>query len=161
MITVTMNTPIPTEMSIRFRPILPLCLALLFFVPWVAHAQTDAEGVHAAVLDYVEGIYDVQPERIERSVSTDLVKFGWFQSNGAYRPAPMNFEQLRGLAARWNEGNRQGIDASSPKEIVVLDVLDKTAVAKLTAQWGIDYFQLEKIDGKWMIRHVLWQSHPS
>lgn len=145
----------------RIRSFLSFCFVLLLTAPSLALAQTDTEGVHAAVLDYVEGIYDVQPERIERSVSTDLVKFGWFQSNGEYRPAPMNFEQLRGLAARWNEGNRQGIDASSPKEIVVMDVLDKTAVAKLTAQWGIDYFQLEKIDGKWMIRHVLWQSHPS
>ena len=41
-----------------------------------------------------------------------------------------------------------------------MDVLDKTAVAKLTAFWGIDYFQLEKNDGIWQIRHVIWQSHP-
>ena len=66
----------------------------------------------------------------------------------------MNFEQLKGLAATWNSNNRQGIDESTPREIVVLDVLDKIASAKLTAQWGIDYFQLEKMDGKWMIRHV-------
>jgi len=36
----------------------------------------------------------------------------------------------------------------------------KTATAKLTAFWGIDYFQLEKIEDKWMIRHIIWQSHP-
>ena len=52
------------------------------------------------------------------------------------------------------------LDSDTPKELKVLDVLDKTATAKLTAQWGVDYFQLEKSDDKWMIRHVLWQSHP-
>lgn len=46
------------------------------------------------------------------------------------------------------------------KEITVLDVLDKTAAAKLVAKWGIDYFQLAKQDGTWKIVHVLWQSHP-
>lgn len=145
--------------SMRIRILAPVLLILLFS-PGVAAAQSDTDGVREAVLDYVEGIYDVQPERIDRSVSRDLTKFGWFMMDGEYRPAPMNFDQLRSLAARWNADNRQGIDETTVKEVVVLDVLDKTAVAKLTAQWGIDYFQLEKIDGKWMIRHVLWQSHP-
>jgi hypothetical protein len=104
----------------------------------------------------------VEPERIDRSVSTDLVKFGWWRSgpDADYAPAPMSFEQLRGLASRWNTDNRMGISEETPRQIEVLDVLDKTAVAKLTAFWGIDYMQLEKIEGKWMIRHVLWQSHP-
>lgn len=72
----------------------------------------------------------------------------------------MNFEQAKRFASMWNADNRQGIDADSPKEIVVMNMLDKTAVAKLTAVWGIDYFQLEKNDGVWQIRHVIWQSPP-
>ncbi len=44
--------------------------------------------------------------------------------------------------------------------VVVLDLLDQTASAKLTASWGIDHMQLGKVDGKWKIRHVMWQSHP-
>lgn len=117
-------------------------------------------AVHAAVVDYVEALYSVEPERIARSVSTDLIKFGWYKSNGAYVPAPMTYEQLVRLAGSWNRDNRQNITDETVRDIVVYDVLDKTAVAKLTAQWGIDYFQLEKIDGTWKIRHILWQSHP-
>lgn len=120
----------------------------------------DQVAVHAAVVDYVEALYSVEPDRIARSVSTDLVKFGWFKSNGAYVPAPMSYEQLFRLAGSWNRDNRQNITDETVRDIVVYDVLDKTAVAKLTAQWGIDYFQLEKIDGTWKIRHILWQSHP-
>ncbi|MFT5145027.1 MAG: hypothetical protein ACI80V_003689 [Rhodothermales bacterium] len=141
-------------------------LVASFFIvvsPALAQDMSDSDGVHAAVLDYLEGIYDVQPERIEQSVSPALVKFGWYQSNpdAEFQGSPMTFEQLKGLAASWNKDNRQNITADTPREIVVLDVLSKTAVAKLTAMWGIDYFQLEKIEGRWMIRHVLWQSHPS
>ncbi|NNE70849.1 MAG: hypothetical protein HKN29_10875 [Rhodothermales bacterium] len=149
-------------MKLRFS-LLTLMMTLALG-PATAFAQTDADhqGVHDAVLDYLEGLYQAAPERIERSVSPDMVKFGWWRQNAEsdYRPTPMNFEQLVDLAGSWNTDNRQGIDENTPREIVVLDVLDQTAAAKLTADWGIDYFQLEKIDGKWMIRHVLWQSHP-
>jgi hypothetical protein len=33
-------------------------------------------------------------------------------------------------------------------------------VAKITAQWGIDYMQLAKFDGQWKILNIVWQSHP-
>ena len=42
----------------------------------------------------------------------------------------------------------------------LLDVLDQTAAAKVTAWWGTDYVLLAKQNGKWMITHVLWQSYP-
>ena len=127
-----------------------------------AQLDEDVSGVEAAVLDYVEGIYDVQPERIERSVSKDLVKYGYWRSSPseAYRGSAMNYEQLHKLAASWNVDNKQNVGPKTPKEVKVLDVLDKTAAAKLTAHWGIDYFQLEKVGEKWMIRHVMWQAHP-
>lgn len=136
-------------------------LILCSFLILPAFAQTDEEGVHAAVLDYVEGFYNVEPERFEKSLSKDLVKYGyWMNPNGDYQGSPMNWDQAYQLASQWNVNNRQGIDENTPKEIWVMEVLDKTAVAKLTAQWGIDYFQLEKNDGVWQIRHVIWQSHP-
>jgi hypothetical protein len=142
------------------RTLFLLTLLLISVAPAVA--QSNTQGVHDAVEDYLEGLYQAAPERIERSISKDLVKFGYWRQSAdeAYAPSPMNYEQLKQLASRWNVNNRMKLDDKTPREIVVLDVLDKTAVAKLTAQWGIDYFQLEKIDGKWMIRHVLWQAHP-
>ncbi len=135
--------------------------AMLLLLPVGAEAQSDADrqAVEEAVLDYVEGIYLVQPERIERSVHQDLRKLGYWRqdSSAEYRVAPMTYQELYDLAAKWNANGH--IDAgTAPKEIVVFDVLDQTAVAKLTAAWGVDYFQLGKYDGKWMIVNVLWQS---
>lgn len=46
------------------------------------------------------------------------------------------------------------------KEVAVLEVLDQTAVAKVTAMWGIDYMLLGKYDGRWKIVQIRWQSHP-
>ena len=143
----------------------PLAALLLSFgiqatVREAAAAEHDA--VERAVLDYVEAIYDVKPELIERSVHPDLTKFGFWRESAdqPYQSAAMTYEQLHALAAEYNrDGSRVPEDA--PKEVQVLDVLDQTASAKLTASWGIDYMQLAKFDGKWKILHVLWQVHPS
>jgi hypothetical protein len=126
-----------------------------------AQNQTDRDGVHQAVLDYVEGVYNVDPSRIERSVHPKLAKTGFYRGpkDETYRPASnMTFEQLKDVARNWNKDGKLRKDA--PKEITVLEVLDQTATAKLVAEWGIDYFHLAKFDGKWMIINVLWQSPP-
>ena len=119
----------------------------------------DREAVRQAALDYVEGIYNVQPERIERSVHPTLAKRGFYKENAAapYAESPMTYEQLVRLAGNWNKDKKRDI---SIKEVAVLDVLDQTAVAKVTANWGIDYMLLAKFDGRWKITQILWQSHP-
>lgn len=128
-----------------------------------AAAQTneDREAVRQAVLDYVEGVYNAEPARIERSVHPKLTKLGFMrrQADGNYRSAPMTFEQLKEVAATYNKDGKT-VPANAPKEITVFDVLDQTATAKLVAYWGIDYFHLAKFDGKWMIVNVIWQSPP-
>ena len=122
--------------------------------------SVEKEGVRAAILDYVEGLYEVDSTRIERSVHPELRKRGyWYnKKESAYRDnLDMTYSELVSLAASWNKnGNR--VNADSPKLIEIYDVNDRTASAKLTAEWGIDYFHLAKLDGKWMIMNVLWQS---
>jgi hypothetical protein len=140
-----------------------IVLAVLFVASaWHTVAErAEEEAVREAVLDYVEGIYEVEPARIERSVHKNLTKFGFYKSGEAeaYEGSPMTYDQLYTLAGRWNR-NGQVDPKTATKEVVVLDVLDQTASAKLVADWGIDYMHLAKYDGKWMITQVLWQSHP-
>ncbi|MEW6128061.1 MAG: nuclear transport factor 2 family protein [Acidobacteriota bacterium] len=137
-------------------------MVLLLALPASLSAQSmdDREGVRQAVLDYVEGVYEVAPSRIERSVHPDLIKRGFYTAKDktGYQTGVMTYQQLVDLAGKWNKTGWLPKDA--PKEIVVFDVLDQTASAKLTAYWGVDYFQLAKYDGKWKIIHVLWQSPP-
>jgi len=138
-------------------------IALAFVTtPITIAAQTteaDREAVRLAALDYVEGIYNVDPSRIERSVHPTLVKRGFYKdaAAGPYLESPMTYEQLVRLAGTWNKDKKRD---TSIKVVAVLDVLDQTAVAKVTAAWGIDYLQLAKFDGRWKIVQILWQSHP-
>ncbi|MGH7452751.1 MAG: nuclear transport factor 2 family protein [bacterium] len=127
----------------------------------IAQQTDDREAVRQAVLDYVEGIYNVQPERIERSVSRELAKVGyWREKDGApYAESRMSFEKLMEVAKNWNKNGR--VDAKTAlKEVMIFEVLDQTATVKLRAHWGIDYMHLAKKEGNWLIVNVMWQSHP-
>jgi Putative lumazine-binding len=144
------------------RWLLLVAMVLMFATPALAQdGSADREAVRQAVLDYVEGIYNVEPARIERSVSPNLAKMGFYRppTETAYRPGrTMAFQQLVEIAKNFNKDGKLPKDA--PKDILIYDVLDQTATVKLTADWGTDYMHLAKIDGKWMIVNVLWQSHP-
>ena len=147
-----------------------LMLVLAFFTIYNglksqdSHSQShdNQVAVKNAILDYVEGLYEVDPSRIQNSVHMELRKRGyWYdQEIKDYRDnVDMTYQQLYDLSSKWNKDGK-GANAESPKRIDIFDVTDKTASAKLTAEWGIDYFHLVKLEGKWVIMNVMWQSHP-
>lgn len=127
-----------------------------------AQQPDEREAVKAAVLDYVEAIYQAQPDRIERSVHTDLAKRGYYRKSGeqTFTSEPMTYQQLFDLAGRWNKDGKRPI-TTYPKDVVVYDVLNQTATAKLTAMWGVDYMHLAKYDRTWKIVNILWQETPA
>jgi hypothetical protein len=121
----------------------------------------DHELVTRAVLDYVEGFYEGDSTKLVRSVRPDVFKYGFWipRETTSYRGAQMSWPEFHAYANRVKT-NKSFAPSSAPKDIVLFDVLDQTASAKLTAFWGIDYLLLAKYDGKWMISHVLWQTPP-
>jgi hypothetical protein len=140
-----------------------LCCALLLVAP-ALHAQAtpaDRDLVKKAALDYVEGFYEGDTAKLTRSVSPDVHKFGYWRPRDAtgYQGGRMTWPEFHAYANRVKASGRP-TPATAPKEIVVYDVLDQTASAKLTASWGTDYLLLAKLNGRWMITHVLWQSAP-
>ena len=137
-------------------------VVILVLASGICFAQTDRDLVQAAMEDYVDALYKVEPERIKRSVHPNLTKKGFWRpkDKNEYQPeSTMTFEQLYELAGKWNA--KKTLPADAPRKIEVFDVQDQTACGKLTAQWGTDYFQLAKYDGKWLIVNIVWQSPPA
>lgn len=137
-------------------------LSLAFALPQDAKPPSaDEKAVRTAIEDYVLAFYEAEPERLARSLSPKVKKLGYWRATdeGAYEgPLHMNFEQATELASKWNADGKQGADLEYSIEL--FEVVDKTACAKLSAKWGIDYFQIAKEDDGWRIHHILWQSHP-
>jgi hypothetical protein len=154
------------EIELNHNIMLSKISLLVFFISAVtvgSFAQTsERDLVFAAIQNYVDALYLVKPEKIKESVHPGLTKKGYWRKSAAEPFGPeqtMTWQQLYDLAGKWN--SKGNLPANAPKVIEIFDVQDQTASAKLTAQWGTDYFQLAKYDGKWMIVNVLWQSPSS
>ena len=126
-----------------------------------AQAGEEREGVRRAVLDYVEGFYEGDTAKLVRSVHPGVQKFGFWipRDSTRYAGEAMPWSEFLSYARSIRE-RRTPAAATAPKDVIVFDVQDQTASAKLTAWWGTDYLLLAKSNGRWMIRMVLWQSPP-
>ena len=139
------------------RAVKGMLVVLLLAAP--AHAQ-DTAGVRRAVLDYVEGFYEGDSTRLQRSVWPEVRKWGYARRDSLYQGMAMAYPTGFMNYARAVREGQVKTPANAPKDIVIFDVADQTASTKLTAWWGIDYLLLAKVDGRWMITHVLWQTPP-
>lgn len=119
------------------------------------------EAVRRAVLDYVEGFYEGDTTKFVRSIRPDVYKYGFWRprDSTSFQPEQMKWEEFLSYANRV-KANKRFAPATAPKEVVVFDLQNMTASAKVTAYWGTDYVLLGNFDGKWMITSVLWQSPP-
>ena len=122
----------------------------------------DETAVKAAAMDYIECFYEADTTKAYRSVSPLLQKrgYGYNEKNQKYsNQYEMNFDQLISLAKKWNADGSQ-VNDQTPKKVEIFEILDKTASVKVYAEWGTDYLHLSKLDGKWYVMNVLWQSYP-
>jgi hypothetical protein len=121
--------------------------------------RADHVAVSAAALDYIEGFYEGDTIKLTRSIRPEVYKFGfgWSAKERKFEPGEqMTWQEILSYAGRVRSSTRK-TPATAPKGVQVLEVMDQTAAAKVTAWWGTDYLLLAKFDGRWMITHVLWQ----
>ncbi len=125
-------------------------------------AQTQHELVTNAVKDYVDAFYYGDTSKIHQSIAVTVVKYGYYMPKGKtiYEGEPMSFKEMIDYAAGVKKRGASPNVEKFPKKIEVFDVQDQTASAKLTAWWGTDYLLLAKLNNRWMITYVLWQSPP-
>ena len=141
------------------RPV--LLLAFLAATP-ALHAQSGADtaAIRATALDYVEGWYAGDADRMARALHPELVKRILVTDTATGR----SFIQTMGATALVN-GTRHGYGKSTPadhrqRDVTVLDVFGNAAVAKAVMADWIDYLQLSRVDGRWLIVNVLWERKP-
>jgi hypothetical protein len=124
-----------------------------------ARAQTaaDTEALRATALDYAEGWYEGNGQRMARAVHPELVKRIVIWDTLSKR----SVIQTMGATALVN-GTYRGFGRETPadrqeKTVNVLDVFQNAASVRVTMADWIDYLQLAKVDGRWVIVNVLWE----
>ncbi len=139
-----------------------LFVFLLVTVTTVAgFGQTDAdrEAIKRTALNYAEGWYEGNADKMESALSPDLAK----------RIVRTNAQGQSGLgqmtAMALVQGTRGGSGKSTPKEkqqkdVTILDAMSNSAVVKLEMLEWVDYMHIGKMNGKWVIINVLWEMKP-
>ncbi len=136
------------------------CLFLSISI--LTQAQPAKEEVINTVTDYVDAFYYGDTGKVHRSISANVVKYGYYIPKGKtiFEGESMSFKEMIDYAAGVKKRGVSPNVEKFPKKIEVFDVQEQTASAKLTAWWGSDYILLARINNHWMITHVLWQSPP-
>ena len=130
-------------------------LALLL----VTQTAADSSGIRQAALDYIEGYYEGNAERMARAVHPELAKrIVRVNEQGRYMLGQMSAMTLV-------EGTRAGGGKDTPvaerrKDVTIFDIYQNAASAKIYASGWVDYLHLAKWNGRWVIINVLWELHP-
>ena len=135
--------------------LLPLLLA-----PVLMNDGTDAEAIKQTALDYGQGWYEGNAERMERALHPDLAK-------RALMPDPRSgkgkIDHMSAMSLV--QATREGYGTKTPPEqrrtdVTILEVFGNAACVKLEMHDWIDYMHMSKIGGRWVIVNVLWELTP-
>jgi hypothetical protein len=138
-----------------------LLISALPFGAFAARAQApqeDLDAIKRTALDYIEGWYEGDAEKMARSLHPDLAKRMVSVKDGQSQLNATDKEKLV-------EAARSGRGKSTPaaeqrKDVTILDVFGKTATVKLDARDWVDYLHVVKWNDRWLIINVLWELRP-
>lgn len=140
-----------------------LCLALLLVVvvPTMSRAQSaaDSAAIRATALDYIEGWYEGNGERMERAVHPDLAKR--IINTDPRGRSMLGHQSAMTLVQNTRRGGGKDTPAAQQrKDVRILDIFGNTASVRVDASSLVDYLHIAKWNGRWVIVNVLWELRP-
>lgn len=147
-----------------------LAIPMLLLVAVAAHAQParpakrpppvdpDARAIKQAALDYIEGWYEGDPDRMARAIHPELQKRIVITDGGVSRIENMGASKL--VANVRAGGGTKTPPAKQKKAVTILDRFENAASVKVVASDWVDYLHVARVDGRWVIVNVLWELNP-
>lgn len=136
-----------------------LFVALVVICQWaVGQTAADSAAIRATALNYVEGWYESNPDRMAKALHPELAKRivlkdtsgnQWLGSMGATQ-----------LIQNTRRGGKDTPKERQQKDIVILDIYENTASVKAVMSGWIDYLHVARWNGEWKIVNVLWELKP-
>jgi hypothetical protein len=145
----------------RYPMAAALWLLAAFAGPATADAaeDADAQAIREVALDYIEGWYSGDADRMAASLHPRLVKRIVERRDGADTLQEMTAASL--IQGTGKGGGRMTPPAQQRTDVRVLDVFANTASVRVDAGEWIDYMHLARWEGEWKIVNVLWEMRPA
>jgi len=141
-----------------------LTIPVFFLVTISVQGQTqkDSLDVKQVALDYIEAQHNLKPEQFERAAHPRMVKRTfWTNKKTGKEYLRETFTDAMVLLSETYNQDGSKFPENPKKEVIILDIYDKTASVKLIADDWIDYMHIVKLNGKWQLVNVLWQFNDS
>lgn len=121
--------------------------------------MNDREAIQKSALDYVEGWYEGDADRMERSLHPSLVKRA-LKSIPATEKAYLNYLTREEMVSATEGGGGTHVpkEARSYK-ISILDIYEEIACVRADNPDWVDYLHMVKLDGQWLIVNVLYTAN--
>ena len=125
----------------------------------VAQTAADSSAIRTTALDYVEGWYEGNAARMERSLHPELAK-RIVQSNERGQSQLGQMGAMTLVRSTCDGGGKDTPAGERKKDVTILDMYQNAASARIDASDWVDYVHLAKWNGRWVIVNVLWELHP-
>ncbi|MCI0706863.1 MAG: nuclear transport factor 2 family protein [Ignavibacteriae bacterium] len=125
-----------------------------------AQTAADSAAIRATALNYVEGWYEGNVERMTKALHPELAKRIMVKDDVTGK------EWLDHMGAeKLIRGVRRGFGKETPKDqqqkdVYILDIYQNAASVKAIMSGWIDYMHMAKWNGEWKIVNVLWEYKP-
>ena len=126
----------------------------------VAQTNDDLQAITRAALDYGEGWYDADAERMERALHPELAKRMVLTDPRSGRSRLSQQGALTLVKNTRAGGGKNAPITDRESRVTVFEVFENAAVAKVEGPEWVDYLQLAKWNGTWVIVNVLWELKP-
>lgn len=138
-----------------------LLLSTTIATPTLAQTAADSNAIKQTALDYIEGWYEGNAERMERALHPELAKriVNVDPRNGRNSLGQQSAMTLV-LNTRRGGGKEETPAAQQRKDVRILDVFGNTASVRVDAATWVDYLHIAKWNGRWVIVNVLWELRP-
>ena len=134
-----------------------IAAALTAASPAWAQTAADSAAIKATALDYIEGWYQGNAERMERAVHPDLAK-RIVNTNERGRSALGHQSAMTLVQNTRRGGGKETPAAEQRTDVRILDIFQNTASVRVDAGTWIDYLHIVKWNGRWVIINVLWEN---
>lgn len=148
--------------NLWIRPFTLCLFIVLSAAPANGSAQTaaDSTAITRAALDYIQGYYTGNAERMERALHPDLAKRIVRTNPANNRSALDQMSAMTLVQITRMMAQRPVPEDQQRSEVKILDVFGPVASVRIDAATWIDYLHLAKWNGEWKIVNVLWEMRP-
>ena len=138
---------------------LVLLLAAGLAGPAAGQAAADSAAIRATALDYIDGWYTGDGPRMERALHTHLAKRMVYTDQASGKSRLVDLTAIE-LVQRTASGAGKLPADKRREDVAILDIYGNAAMVKIDAVQWVDYLQLIKWDGRWVIVNVVWENRP-